>query len=404
MNNPLGVNINFKSGEWYDENTHYQILLVKPGNNNRSKGKYIETTIITAKRGKSSTEATNFSQNKERDFSEYKIDNDTKKKLKDYPRQGHEDYIGSYLPSSGVVFPAGFVKSLVANPLSNQTTGQDVNSPYSIIGLDNFYDPIRTLLYSRKISQLIAKTWWTYLEAKKTVVKSEDTLWKQFTKGRWDKIIKNQSNSNILDGLIAREIFLLDSGSAPDYLEPPNLNIYYPLHTTPINTLNQVESGEDQKKKFLILPDSKAWQGIALSLLMTGQAYYEVKENNEIHYHQISQPILSTGEIIIKYAVDVSWNHFTGVQKELIVSPGTNSTSMQVIAPYPPIPSEDNLDPKDIKKWADAEDDVPFTSQDKPDPDKNEEFPFYIKRNETEYLVDVKYFSPPYPYIPLSCC
>ncbi|WP_448265560.1 hypothetical protein [Nostoc sp. DSM 114159] len=390
------VNISFEQEEWYEPDTYYQVLLVKPSN--KTPGKYIETTILTLKRGPSPIAATNSLDQETFSDSKYKIDEETKKNLENYPRKGHEDYIGSYLPSSGVIFPKGFVDSLVKDEFSS-SSNKDCPDP-AIIGLNNFYDPIRILLCSRKISQLIAKTWWTYLDAKNSVM-GEDTLWKQFTEGRWNENLKKLSNINILDGLIAREIFLLNSGSAPDYLKPSeNFNIYYPLHsisTTPTDTQNG-------KKKFLIYPDSNAWQGIALSLLLTGHAYYEVTENGETHYHQISQPILSTGEIVIKYAVEVSWNEFKGIQNELVVNPNNNSSSIKVIAPYPPIPSKENLDPENIKKWANAIDDVSYESQENPDPDKNEEFPFYVKKNEEEYLVNVKYFSPPYPYIPLSCC
>lgn len=386
----------FEAKDWLNKNAYYQVLLVEPYNNplkdnNPLKGKYIKTTILTAKRGDSSPVV----GDDEKTFFNYKIDNYTKENL-ETNQASFGDYIGNNLPSCGVVLPEQIIELLFPNNFL-------LNQPV-LIGLNNVYDKIRTLLYTRKISQLIAKTWWTYLAAKK-----ENSLWKQFTEGKWHEIIENPDNSsnynmNILDGLIAREIFLLDPGVAPDYLDPPNLDIYYPLHTKERNISEKTNTLKDEKElRFLIFPDTKAWQGIALSLLMAGQAYYPVTENNEIRYHQICQPILSTGDIILKYAVDVSWNDFKGVQHELIVSPVNNSTFMQVIAPYPPIPSEENLAPEDIKKWADAKDDVSYESQENPDPHKNEEFPFYVKDKE-KYLVDVKYFSPPYPYIPLSCC
>ncbi|BAY76576.1 hypothetical protein NIES25_30280 [Nostoc linckia NIES-25] len=335
-----------KPGQWYDDDTYYQILLVAP-RQNKSEGQYIETTILTQKRGQ---------------FKKYPLDEKTQQNLKNYipDIEDTNKTIASYLPSPGVVFPKGFLNALFSDESSK-------NQP---IESNNFYDPIRTLLHTRKISQLIAKTWHCYLEAKATDV------WYDFARGKWDEI-----DSDILDGLIAREIFFFDRQSSPDRLLPNNLDIYYPLNSEQF----------DEKARFLILPSSKAWQGITLSLLMAGQAYYEIKQGEKTYYHQISQPILSTGEIVIKYGLEVTWDKFQGDIKELKVDPGKSSIAYEAIIPYPPIPSEINLSPENIAKWSQAQ-------------DEGGDFPFYKKNEEDRsYLVGVDYFSPPYPYIPLSC-
>ncbi|WP_392530691.1 hypothetical protein [Nostoc sp. C117] len=334
-------------GQWYDDDTYYQILLVAPPGK-RSEGKYIETTIVAQKRG---------------EFKKYLLDEKIQQNIigciPDQEDINHKN-IASYLPSAGVVFPKGFVKALFP----------DNSSENNSIEINNFYDPIRTLLHSRKISQLIAKTWHCYLEAKASDV------WYDFAHGKWNEI-----HSDILDGLIAREIFFFDQQSSPDHLVPKNLDIYYPLNS-------EKSSG---KARFLILPSSKGWQGITLSLLMAGQAYYEIKKDGQTYYHQISQPILSTGEIVSKYGLEVTWDKFKGDIKELKVDPGKSSIAYQAIIPYPPIPSEINLSPEHITKWSQAK-------------DESGEFPFYSKdEDDQSYLVGVQYFSPPYPYIPLSC-
>ncbi|MBD2411140.1 hypothetical protein FACHB389_33625 [Nostoc calcicola FACHB-389] len=333
-------------GQWYDDDTYYQILLVAP-RQKRTEGKYIETTILTQKRG---------------EFKKYLLDEKTRQNLIGFPLNediNHQN-ITSYLPSPGVVFPKAFLNALFLEHSSQNHS----------IEINNFYDPIRTLLHSRKISQLIAKTWHCYLEAKASDV------WRDFTYGKWDEI-----DRDILDGLIAREIFFFAQKSSPDHLVPKNLDIYYPLHSEKSN----------EKARFLILPSSKGWQGITLSLLMAGQAYYEIEKDGQTYYHQISQPILSTGEIVNKYGLEVTWDKFEGDIKELKVDPGKSSIAYQATIPYPPIPSEVNLSLENITKWSQAK-------------DEDGEFPFYQKNEDDQsYLVGVQYFSPPYPYIPLSC-
>ncbi|MBD2562725.1 hypothetical protein H6G95_19320 [Nostoc linckia FACHB-391] len=336
-----------ESEQWYDDDTYYQILLVTPPPD-KIEGQYIKATIVAKKR---------------EEFKKYLIDHKSQDKLKAYPRHNPSESannIGSYLPSPGAVLAPGF-KDVLLQP----------GSPHPSIELNNFYGPIQTLLQTRKISQLIAKTWYMYLQAKE-----KNHPWNNFVNGQWHDI-----DSDILDGLIAREIFFFDQISFPEHIESDNLKMYNPLHSN---------TKPSKKARFLILPNSKGWQGISLSLLMAGQAYYQVNKENQTYYHQISQPILSTGDITLRYELEVDWNRFKGDIKELQVVPGKYSVSSKAIVPYPPIPSERNLPCEDIKKWAEAE-------------DEGGELPFYYKQ-DGKYLVDVQYFSPPYPYLPLSTC
>jgi hypothetical protein len=332
--------------QWNDTDTYYQILLVAPPDN-RIEKQSIKTTIVAKSRG---------------EFNQYSLDAATQEKLKPYCQNPNDcNHIGSYLPSPGVVLAEGFLEAVFSNTASRNQVMREVN---------NFYESTRTLLHSRKISQLIAKTWYSYLEAKTT------GDYDKFVNGKWDEI-----DDEMLNHLIAREIFFVDQSYTPSQLEPENLDIYYPL---------QSKSKSSETPRFMILPSSKAWQGIALSLLMAGQAYREIKQGEETYYHQISQPILSTGEIVNRYGLEVEWNTFKGEIKELQLSPEKSSIAFQAVIPYPPIPSERNLSLDEIKKWADAD-------------DEEGELPFYNKENG-EFLVDVKHFLAPYPYIPLSCC
>jgi hypothetical protein len=347
------------SGDWYSPETSYQILLITPRVQNNSHqlppGPHIETTIITKTRGAFGS-------------SEYELDHSSVKKLKklEYPHVGDADKIGSYLPSSGSVLASGFVKALMAQ---NPSVQQDFPS----VELNTFYSPIRNLLQTRQMSQLIAKTWDAYLEANK----DHQYIWNQFTHGEWNHI-----KLDLLDGLVAREIFLITPNYPPDYLIPDNLNPYYPL---------KAKQDATEASRLLILPSSLAWQGIALSLLLAGQAYYKVGEPGQEQYHQIYPPILSTGEIVTEYSLEVSWDIFQGNVKEMSTSPTSNSLAARVVFPYPPIPSELNLPAQHIKTWAYAS-------------DKDGDIPFYEQTDKGEYLVNVLYYTPPYPYIPLSSC
>lgn len=329
-----------QSGQWYEDDTYYQILLVESCKSD-TLGNHIQTTVVTKTR---------------KDFKNYQIHPSPRENISLSENQDISENIGSQLPSPGVTFIEGFRQAL----FSNNTNFTDIN---------NFYEPIRILLITRKMSQLIAKTWYSYLEAGK----KDSNLWNLFINDQWDQI-----PFDILNGLIAREIFLSDYKSTSLKHEPNDLSIYGSLYV----------DAQNDKKRFLILPSSRAWQKVALSLLLAGQAYYKVKD--ESYYHQISPPILSTGEIVMKYGIDVAYDQFTGVIKEVSVSPGEYSTAFPISIPYPPIPSQDNLSFDRIEEWANAQ-------------DEDGKFPFYSKLNN-EYTINVENFTPPFPYLPLSCC
>jgi len=349
----------------FDSNTYYQVLYVEPYTGSK-KSKQITTSILAKKRGHCSEEDPLPESFQERDkglknFSEFQLDQETVENLKSYPRQGQEDKLSSYLPSPGVIFPDKFLNSFIEDSAPFQLSDCKTE-------LGNFYSPIRFLLHSRKISQLIAKTWWSYLEAKK----DNASLWKNFINGEWHEI-----PSKVLDGLVAREIFLYGGADSPDNPEPEETTIYSSL---------KPKEGLQGKNKFLILPSSKAWQGISLSLLLAGQAYYQIGDQ----YHQVSPSILSTSEITIQYALEVDWSRFTADIKEIIISHEKPWVAYQVVMPYPPIPAYAELE--EIEGWAYA----------KEDPEEESNFPFYKKDENGDYLIDVDYFRPPYPYIPLS--
>ncbi|WP_016951291.1 hypothetical protein [Anabaena sp. PCC 7108] len=339
-----------------DENNYYQILIVKP-RPGKTEPKHINVEIVTKKKAE-------FSQ------------------IESYPSKEENSNeltaIGDYLPSNGLVFTEGFIKKIFSD--QEQINLQEISK------VNDFYSTTRSLYITRKISQLLAKSWYAYLTATAT------RTWDNFICDNWQSI-----DPEILDGLIIREILLFDNQYSPDSyeFEKDLLNKYY------------------EHAKTLILPASKAWQGICLSLLLGGQVYYEMDaddksiyqdapniKNQLKYYRRVSQPILSTFEMVNRYAMEVNWNTFQGDIQELQINPNQTDALYKAIIPYPPIPSERNLSMEDIKKWADAKDD------ELDNPLYDSVLPFYDKRKtnsgEEIYELNVKYVSPPFPYLPLS--
>ncbi|MBU7586025.1 MAG: hypothetical protein KAF91_24660 [Nostoc sp. TH1S01] len=340
--------------QWIKKDTYYQILVVSPIKKEEKEEKklkirpHIQTKIVVRRK-----------EEFESDYPLY------------LPKQdGNEKNVGSNLPSSGVELTEKFLDKLIEPNKKRDEVIKIVN---------NFYDSSRNLLQLRKISQLIAQTWYSFLKAQKPQT-GEITAWQNFVNGEWGKI-----DSEILNGLISREIFFIDQSYYPSSLDPENLEMYYPLYGLTKKIKDQV--GKDQEiTRFLILPNSLAWQRITLSLLIAGQAYREICVDGTKYYQRIWEPILSTGEIVNNFALDVDWCAYVGKFKEVQLSSVRFSSYYQVCIPYPPIPSENNLSCEEIKSWAIA-------------PDEGGDFPFYGSGGE---YTDIKYASPPFPYLPLS--
>ena len=255
---------------WLDSKTYYQILVVTPPDpNTKKEGQNIQAKIVA--------------KTKE-EFDAYRTGKNN--------HDSSEEKIASHLPSPGVTLEKEFLKTIFPSE-SDRVNPEELEA-------NNFYASSRSLLQSRKLSQLIANTWYRYLAAKKS------GAWKHFINGNWNTI-----DSQTLNGLIAREI--IAQSVYPSELEPENLEIYYPLRGR--IAITQHGGLETRKQRFLILPNSTAWERIALSLLLAGQAYRQIGEGNsptDHIYQQISEPIFSTGEIIHKYGLDVVWSDFVG--------------------------------------------------------------------------------------------
>ena len=367
-----------KKSQWYEGDTLYQILLVEPANNTgdgediKNPRQILKQTLITRTR---------------EELEKYPLDDETVEKLRNYPKarpttidRRPEPNISSYLPSPGVVLLQELRKKLFSLSSDSDNSENPQLPDQDIININNFYDSLRTLLHCRKTSQLIAKTWYAQNQATKKYIGSTK-CWDLFLQGKWKAISRWDSlQEGILDSLIVREIFLSATKSPPDNFEFSEGIELEEFFSSRLET--------QERAKFIISPSSTSWEGITLTLLLAGQAYRKVRENGIDKYHQIVQPILSTGEIVGKYNLQISFDKSHGEIKEVPLAYNSPSTTFQVTLPYPPIPNSTNVRMKDIKQWAYAS-------------EEDGDLPFYIKENN-EFVIGTAFVAPPYPYIPVS--
>ncbi len=408
----VGVGVTLK--EICNDQTWFQVLFIEadPGK------KQISQTLETRPKGKFAEE----------EFEEVFIHN---------PEDSQAKLITHCLPSQGVKFP--------------KELQEDLSDP---LYLANYYATARTLFQTRKISQLIAQSWWAYriyqdfleslepqnLERRKQGEPQKDDEY-YYHNGNWeelladlDKFLLDNSHPSseqkiyienlkkdidthedkirqivfdILDGLIAREIFLTANGS--------------PRGITKINTWHDKNSdkpdpystsGSSPETTMLILPSNRSWTGIRLALLFAGQVfrkkyirkkYFIKKDDDKVeskveyvvqdkYYEQICQPIMSTEEIVSHYAIELAIESFHGQIDEIPMGLGFDLPYLKVKIPYPPIPTEEQVKINNLKKWFNAPDDSNGESED---------LGFFVKKNG-KYTTTIQHPTPPYPYIPIS--
>ena len=284
---------------------------------------------------------------------------------------------------------------------------------------DNFYATSRCLLQARKISQLTARTWWAYriywdfLRSEAEEKKGGEQYY--IVSGNWENILEYLdeyllSNSgkvklsgvpneetieqlvlDILDGLIAREIFLSANAS-------PLGITHFDLKDEDQGVYNVDYHRDITPNRMMILPTSRASSGIRLALLFADQAFrkryvrvdgkYICKEDE---HHRIFQPILSTAEIIAHYAMQSSIESFHGQIEEVPIGLAYDLPYLVAKIPYPPIPTEDQVRTDQLEKWFQADENS----------DSPNKFPFFCK-HQGKYRATIQNPTPPYPYIPIS--
>ncbi|AUT00137.1 hypothetical protein CLI64_06945 [Nostoc sp. CENA543] len=255
------------------------------------------------------------------------------------------------------------------------TAGTEVDQEF-VTTDDPRYSAVRFLLQCRQLSQIMSCTWLD------------------------DQTIQTSAQKTQIE--LVREIFN-SYNIIPDtyWLENHTGN----LKLTPIKSqqLRKKIIDSDKKDEYLIHPEYVSYGSISLSLLLSGQVYYQ--DGNQ--WKQLWRSILSTYETIWEYALDVSWDTFYASRVDLSQTGyPARPPYTKVTLGYPPRPSEFSLKQEDIQRWSGAQETAQNGTR-----KSHIELPFYPERYkdkdqriETEdwQQKKLKFVASPYPYIPLS--
>lgn len=307
---------------WHD-NQYFQILIIDI--NEESDPKFT-TELVTKTKG----------EFREEDYNV--ITRDDKKEA--WLTKDKKVTIGESLPTSGAKVDPEFLEKISPEALRESQKST-----------------IRFFLQTRKVSQLVAKTWLSQKELEKL--------------GKWEKIKIDCIRS-----------LILSCNLRPEEFDPEQFEFG--------NTENQ------DRYSYLIKPSMRNFNGIRLSLLLAGQAYIRVKEgDNVLGYLLVSDSVMSTYETVNEYSWQVSWDTFYASRVDL-AQPGLNRTPpyFDVTLAYPPRPDGNQVTDANLEKWGYAKE----KEEDYADGDTK--LYFYP---EDEKSVDLGYVVPPYPYIPMSC-
>ncbi|MEA5565498.1 hypothetical protein [Anabaena sp. UHCC 0399] len=255
------------------------------------------------------------------------------------------------------------------------TAGTEVNKDF-VDTDDPRFSAVRFLLQCRQLSQIMSYTWLDEQSIQTSPQKTQIEL--------------------------VREIFN-SYNIIPDTYWLENHNGKLELTSIRSLQLSKKLIDLDIEGEYLIRPEYVSYGSISLSLLLSGQAYYQ--EGNQ--WKQIWKSILSTYETIWEYALDVSWDTFYASRVDLSQAGyPARPPYTKVTLGYPSRPSEFSLTQENIQRWAEAHE----TAQ-----DEHRKFqiklPFYPERYEDkEQKIEtedwqqkkLKFVAAPYPYIPLS--
>ncbi|NEN92518.1 MAG: hypothetical protein F6K48_27895 [Okeania sp. SIO3H1] len=297
----------------------------------------------------------------------------TKKQLKEYLNLKKID-----LPTIGAPVNENFANTPINSvfaPQNDECAAKNLSQNENKSVIQNSietarYTTVRSLLQSRKLSQVITSTWLAQKDRKT-----------ELTKKIFDTCPTLPEN-----------VWILGADKQ--------------CHDSHIK--ESVDKIEEQKElsSFIIRRDSTSYQSICLALLLAGQAYYK----NGDKYELICDSIVSTYEIIWEFGFGLSWDDFYGSRRD-VAEPGLNPAPPYntITLPYPPKPDKDSLEQKNIEEWARAKDLVDRGEFDRAwsgDPQyKNYKYPFYPLWNPSEQKWvgdELKFIAPAYPYIALT--
>ncbi|MBD2386443.1 hypothetical protein [Cylindrospermum sp. FACHB-282] len=293
------------------------------------------------------------------------------------------------------------------------------------------FSAVRFLLQCRQISQMMSYTWLDDEKLQEYELKAGTDTPKKVTRTQIELVREIFNSYNIIPA-VAKNFPLC-------WLERHPLSNDIEHETLRYNELREkLFEYEKKHPKFLtyiIKPQYLSYNTISLSLLLSGQVYYQ-DEHEPDKWKQLWPSILSTYEMVWEYALDISWDTFYSSRVD-IAQAGYPPTPpyTKVTFGYPPKPSEFNLTQENIQIWAEAAEEVPENSKvtfgypPKPTefsltqeniqiwveeveelPENSEEespnrrkFPFYPERTSSGWnSKNLQYVSPPFPYIPLS--
>ncbi|AFZ23455.1 hypothetical protein Cylst_1152 [Cylindrospermum stagnale PCC 7417] len=273
------------------------------------------------------------------------------------------------------------------------TEGTKVN-PEFVTKNDHQFCGVRFLLQGRQLSQIMSYTWLDDQKLQEYEPKDGTDPLKKVTKTQIELVREIFNSYNIIPDVYCLEDELTSS---------PTENIELcPLRNTELREkLFKAEEKNSKAEPYLIKPQYVSYNTISLSLLLSGQVYYQ-DEHEPDKWKQLWPSILSTYEMVWEYALDISWDTFYSSRVD-IAQAGYPPTPpyTKVTLGYPPKPTEFSLTQENIQIWAEEVEELPEISEEE-NPNRRK-FPFYPARNTEEWRSkNLQYVSPPFPYIPLS--
>ena len=296
-----------------------------------------------------------------------------------------DNFFNNYLPSPGVLVKKGFL------------TGRDDLSRAE-------FSTVRFLLQSRKLSQIMTKTWLDDSDYFSSCINVDKEDPKKIME---EKRIKYINKIFQLFDYKPQELSLLVEGNKGIEKETLTRDRVLIKLLSPDTAV--LESNRDNNNLNFSYDLQKDYtKALILELFLSGQAY--IVDDTNLTLQRLNEPIFSTYELIWEYELDLSWDTYYA-KREDIARPGYRQIKPQaltrVILGLPAKPNDQSLKCEEIIKWVYAkeehEEKNAFSVPGAPKGGETE-FPFYPEEGSSNWKnKQVKNVFPPYPYMILSC-
>lgn len=298
-----------------------------------------------------------------------------------------DKFFNDYLPSPGVKVKTSFL-------------GEDQNTDLKYAE----FSTVRFLLQSRKLSQIMTKTWLDDSDYFSSCINVDKEDPKKIME---EKRIKYINKIFQLFNYKPQELSLLVEGNKGIEKETLTRDRVLIKLLSPDTAV--LESNRDNNNLNFSYDLQKDYtKALILELFLSGQAY--IVDDTNLTLQRLNEPIFSTYELIWEYELDLSWDTYYA-KREDIARPGYRQIKPQalsrVILGLPAKPNDQSLKCEEIIKWVYAkeehEEKNAFSVPGAPKGGETE-FPFYPEEGSEEWKnKQVKNVFPPYPYIILSC-